>query len=324
MIKRILFVVLVILLFGGCFKNEVPLYKYPEWYINIQADTNNEFYAVGDGKTLQDATNVALNDVAARISISVESSYSSKTTLSGENYSNVSQREIKNSVKKIEFTNYQVLKKELNPQQKYIVLIKVNKALLASSMEEKILNDIEKIKGNINQVYNNTIQKISTFQKTKEDLVSIESAILILHTLDELSDTKKLLNKAEQLSKDCNIFLQGVKFKINTISGDGEYSSILSSLITQKGFSVVSSNETIAITIKSTQQQIQSMENKILKGVVTIEAYDSISNKKIGEETITVAGKSIGNFEQSKSFTLKDFENKLNSNNLIKLLFGNL
>ncbi len=322
MIKRILFVVLVILVFGGCFKNEVPVYKYPEWYINIQADANNQFYAVGEGKTLQDATNVALNDVAARISVSVESSYSSKTTLSGENYNNVSQREIKNSVKKIEFTNYQVLKKEFNPQQKYIVLIKVNKVLLASSMEEKILNDLERTKGNINQAYNNTIQKISTFQKIKGDLISIEAAILILHTLDEFADTKELLYKARQLSKDCNVFLQSVKFKINTISGDSKYSSILSSLITQKGFSVVSNNEIIAITIKATEQQIQSMENKILKGVVILEVYDSISNKKIGEETITVAGKSMGNFEQSKSFALKDFENKLNSNNLMQLLFG--
>ncbi len=108
MIKKSFFTAFLFLLFA-CASSDQPqqLSSLPSWYITPKA-SNQNLYGVGEGYTLAEASQSALNNLASKLMTSISSEFS--TLLESNKYSTneQSRQKINEVVAKITFNNYQV------------------------------------------------------------------------------------------------------------------------------------------------------------------------------------------------------------------------
>ena len=87
--------------FSGCLGgSKQPVVKYPTWYTKLHQDSKIILYATAEAYSEKEAVTLALNSIASKISVSVESSYTSTTNSSRNSYSKNTQQNIKNRCKK--------------------------------------------------------------------------------------------------------------------------------------------------------------------------------------------------------------------------------
>ena len=317
----ILFIILIVpLLFLGCASNQPKPLQYPTWYTKLYTDTNIILYATAEGYSEKEAIASALNDIASKISISVESSFTSTTQSSTDSYSKSSYQNIQNNVKKIDFTSYTVLNKEKLPTGKYIVLVKVHKDILATSLQFKIENDIKKYKDIISNRYSNITSKIKKYQQVSLEIKNSESSIYILQSLDNLLDAQSYFATLNDLTNKINSFNNEIQFSVSSNGTGKEFKEELSSILTVKGFSIVTKNADVHLNLNVSKQELTSLGYKILKVVINLEAKDN--NTIIAKEKIIVGGKSISNFNQANAFALQNFSHKIIQEDILKNLLG--
>jgi hypothetical protein len=131
-------------LLGGCVANSPQkeiTEPIPEWFMNTPNDTGNFYFGVGEGRSKDVAKNVALNDIASRISVTVKSTLSSeinqKIAKGKELITRNSQQKLLAQVKAIEFSNYNIDKMIVQNNRNY-VLVKVNRIALYKKRLKKL------------------------------------------------------------------------------------------------------------------------------------------------------------------------------------------
>jgi len=320
--KLSLFAIIFIIpiFFLGCSNNQPKPTIYPNWYTNQQNDTLSILYAKSEAYTQEEAISSALNIIASKINISIESSFRSVINSSKNSYSKSTQQNIKNSVKKIDFTNYKVVKKEKLSNGKIIVLVKIDKNILSRSLELKIENNIKKYNAILFSKYSNITSKIKTYKQTALDIKKSETSVYLLENLNPLSSTKLYLTKLNTLINKIDIFNNSITFRLSSNSLGKEFKEELSSLITQKGFSITTYNPDIDLKLFISKKDISVLDYKVSKVVVNITAKEKTS--LIGQKNITVGGKSISSFNQANQFAVKNFRNKLIKEDILKKLLG--
>jgi len=319
---KLLLIFATIFLLSGCSstKNEP---NYPQWYTKIHKDSPIYLHGLGESSSKKGAIAIALNEIASKITVSIESSYSSTTNVSGKNYNKSIQKTIKNSIKKIEFTNYKVLKEVVLSNNTYAVLVQVDRLDLAHSLEIKIADEIKSANTKLNSKFNNFTLKLKTMAKIQNSIPSIKSNIFILGTLDEMMDIKKYLSSINQINKKINKIKNMTTMSItNTTTSQNDYTKVLSSIITQKGFSVVKDNPDLHITVDTKEQEISSMGNKIIKANVEITIFNKSKTKVIGTKKFVTGGKSRANFSQAHEFSTRNFKDKILKENILSDILG--
>lgn len=317
----VLLVLLSTIIFSGCIsERQHKVLSYPSWYTKSYQDTDIMLYATAESDSEKEATTLALNTIASKISVSIESSYSSTTNSSFDAYSKSTQQNIKHSVKKIDFTSYKVLNKEKISNGNFVVLVQVNKNILARSLQFKIENDIKQYQMILSDRYSNIISKLKRYKNIRQNIINTQSSIYILQSLDNVSETKKYLSQINRLTNKIDSFTNGIKFKLTENQFGKDFTEVLSSLITKKGFTIVNSKPDINLNLTVSKTKINSLGYKILKVTIDIEAKDK--KRVIGREKIVVGGKSIANFEQANSFALKNFNDKMLNEDILKKLLG--
>jgi len=140
-------------LLGGCVANSPQkeiTEPIPEWFMNTPNDTGNFYFGVGEGRSKDVAKNVALNDIASRISVTVKSTLSSeinqKIAKGKELITRNSQQKLLAQVKAIEFSNYNIDKMIVQNNRNY-VLVKVNRIALYKKRLKKL-----NVKMNVTQI----------------------------------------------------------------------------------------------------------------------------------------------------------------------------
>jgi hypothetical protein len=309
----------LVISFSGCGSNKKI--SYPKWYKKIYNDTHTIMYATAKGSSIKDATTIALNDIASRISTTISSKYSSSVSMSNNSYNKTTKRDIINSVKKIDFTSYQTMYKKKISNNNYIVLIKVNKQLLASSLEFKIKNNLQKYTIKVNTKYDNIISKLKKYKSLEISIKQLESSVYILQILDELLDAKQYLKSINTNLLQISDFRDKLKFTIKS-NIKNKFSDELISIITQKGYSIVKNGGNILLNIDIKKKQIVAFNNKIIKITINIILKDKLHNKTIGKESIVVSSKSMSSFAQANDFAVQKFHDKLIDNNILETLLG--
>ena len=308
---------------SGCGKQKPTPLVYPKWYNMVKQDTTIFYYGTGEGRTKKDAVTNALNEVASKISVSIQSSFSSITTVDrgGDkaNYIKHITNNVQNKVKKIEFSSYKVLNFKMLTPSKYVALVSVNRLENAQMMLDKIDTDIEKYNQILNSKRLNIATRLKEYMKISD---TIDKELLpncfIVKSLNDSGDTDGSINKLLNIKVKIDNFKNSLAFNIvgNNISG---YKEIISEMLTQKRLTV-SSRADIYIKLNIKEQNINSLGYYIKKSKVIISIVSN--NKIVATKVIVAGGKSLASYTQAKEFALNNFKAKMEKNKVLKELLG--
>jgi len=311
----------IMVLFLGCMGG-AP--SYPEWFSNVPQDNDRYIYGIGEGENKKEAMNNALNEIASKIHVSIESSSSIdvhiQTTNHGEEYTKNATQHIQNHVRKTEFSNYKVKKEKQLSSDRYIVLVEVDKPLNAQLLLDRINTHIAKYNQLLSSTNNNPITTVKAYSQAiqtiqNQDLMDCS----IIKNFSPSSPVEDHINKLLDIEQKMKAYQSNILFHIQ--GNSDPYQNILRQAIAEKGFRITQDGDaSINIEMNVEEKELSVLGNKILKS--TIQMTVKSNGKIIGKSRINVGAKSRSSYRQAREFTLKNFARRLKKEKLIENLLG--
>jgi len=316
---KILKLFTILLLFINC--SNTP--SYPKWYMKVYKNNSRYIYGTGEGKTKSEAVNKALNEIASKVKVFVESTSMTTTNISiigdSEEYSKDATQIVKNRVDEIEFSNYKIEKSEQLSNGNFIVLVSVDKKLNAKLLLEKIDTAIKEYQQLLKSKDENPIAKLKKF---KEAISKIENIDLpncnIAKSLNPDIDVKSRISTLLNIKKSMLDYKSNITFSV--VGEDNGYKKVLIEEITSKGFRVTNGSALITIYIDVKEKTLDVLDNKILKAKINLKIESK--GKVVGQRQISIGAKSKTNYKLAREFTIKNFKKRLKNKKIIETLLG--
>jgi hypothetical protein len=319
MIKKTFIGLLLLIINIGC----VGSPSYPDWFNQTKSDTAQYSYGTKSGTTKEEAVSNALNEIASKIKVSVESTSTIHTQRKVENneeeYNKESTRTISNHVEKIEFSNYKVKKEKKISDDKYVVLVEVDKALNAKLLLKKIDTNIAQYNQLLSAEHKNPIATVKKYNKAikqinDKDLINCS----IVQNFAPNSSVDDYISKLLTIKKTMEKYQSNIVFSIE--GNDKAYQNTLVEQIASKGFRTTEGSSNITISVDVMEKKLKLLGNNILKA--TIQLTVKSNGTTIGKSRLIVGAKSRTSYQQAKNFTLKNFEKRLANEEVIENLLG--
>ena len=301
----------VALLLASCASKEINI-VYPNWFYGARDDSRH-FYAASVGHSKEEATIVALSEIASRVSVNTQSSFVSSTTTTREQgkakrYDKNTNRQIRNQTKKIEFASYEVLKTKKLQNDQYVVLISVDREASARQMLEKISTKLTKLEQSATQ--ENAIISLKMQKQAKIELQEkLLPSFFIANSVYPSSG--KLLDRMHIFQNSIEKYKNKTKFYLYTNKGNQEYANILLGYLNNEGYVVEIGlqKDKLHILLTNKEQKIKSANNFVIKSTINIAIKQG--NKSLKNSSVIASGISLSSYEQARSFAIGDFRKKL-------------
>jgi len=145
---KVVFLFLFLVLFVGCGgaapkvnKAQNGLKKQTPSWVNgvLPNDTDRYMYGVGIGSNRQDAIQMALNDMVAKLGTTIESTYESDEVVLNNTYKTSSvKNRIKAEISKIKINNYKVIKSHRISYRELAVMVESDKVKFVNGLKESL------------------------------------------------------------------------------------------------------------------------------------------------------------------------------------------
>ena len=288
------YIVLLILIFIGCST------KPPKWFFNTQSDTNTILFATASGKTKEDAINNALNLAASKISIKINSIFTSnkgyyKSNNKINTYSNVS-NQITAQIKNFEFHSYKIIK--IAKKDKFYVLIAIDRVKNADFLYQKSFYNYLKLKQ-----YLNIKDKLEILKSHPTVIKQIDNNLSTLYIAKSLYNFEKidvLIQKYIKLKNQLTDKLNNITFKIKN-----DYQNIIKNSLSELNFNISNKGIIILSSYTTKKYKINGYKIFLIKMHITMQDRNKI------DFTISCAGNSINNYNIAKNFALMECKRKL-------------
>lgn len=237
------------------------------WLNSPPSDTQEYFYAVGYGETLNDAKNDALATVSAKISVSVASSFSSSVSASRQNGNEELLSESKNEVisqsKNIEYTDVKI-QESFNDGKQWIALVEVDRAILTKTYERKLDLVDSKLKAEW-EVFSSSgvVERLKLSSAINRYLKETDTFFALLHALNSRYDDGKYTARYVNYTKEMRKSKNELVFKIKSDTASQQLASLVRSELSKENVTFNDKNYNILIDIstKAKEQKYQS-ENR--------------------------------------------------------------
>ncbi|WP_456480662.1 LPP20 family lipoprotein [Nautilia sp.] len=285
---------LLIFLFVSCTSPEPP-----KWYIKTPKDTRAYFYASAEGYSKKEALKTALNDIASRINVKISSNFVINRGIHNKKTYNEIYQQINTRISDINFNNYEILKTQ-KTDDKYYVLIRVNKHKLIKSLKTKLELKLQNLSFNGESPIKNVISAYRVLNRLK----SVKSEMFILESLGidingYISTIQNLQKKAETIITNTKFSLKANMFKDATIE-------VLSKYLT-----ITPSSENI-ISVKVALKKLTLFNSYIVNGKARI-----LIDKPY---TVVFLGKSVSGYKEALVFAKEEYKRRLK--NLTEKIFS--
>ena len=296
--------------------------SYPTWYKTVHQDTSHYSYGTGEGYSKQEAVIRALNVIASKISVSVESTSISNVNIASHNGEEEYHREVNqnvtNHVQKVELSNHKVLKVEEIENHRYAVLVRVDKELNAKLLLSKVDAHIKEY----HQLLAHKSNPVETFKKYGHAIKQINQKDMrncsIAKGLYPSSNASKRSNSLIDIKNKMKQYQSSIGFSI-TCNLKG-YENVLIEAISSKGFSTQGKSTNIQLVGNIQEQTLSVMGNNILKA--KIELSVPYKGMLLGKERISIGAKSRTSYQQAREFTLRNLKKRLKEQHILENLLG--
>jgi len=297
--------------------------SYPDWFSEAPLDNDRYIYGMKEGSNKEEAISRALNEIASKIHVSVESSSSLnvniKTTNDDEVYTKDSTQEIKNHVQKIEFSNYRVKQEKKLSDERYVVLVEVDKELNAKLLLERIDTEISKYNQLLNGDHSNPISTVKEYHKAIDQIKKCDLVDgSVVKSFNPASSVEDRIAKLLQIKKAMEQYQSNILFGVT--GNNKAYQDVLVKQIASKGFKTTEGQANITIEMQAQEKELKVLGNKILKS--SIQMVVKSGGNIIGQSRISVGAKSRSSYDQAREFALRNFERRLKEEKIIENLLG--
>ncbi len=274
----------------------------PSWFTEIKADTPSQYYGYGVGDTQEDAVKAALNDIASKIAVTIESSYASLQMVSEESVVSERKNEVLANVKKMKFNNYEVLK-NVNDSDEIYVLVSVDREQLLKEKKSEL--DILSSKLSDEQV---SIQNTSAIEKYKTIMMLQDD----LKTLNETIFLSKSIVPSFEVDPYIELYKNFIKMMVDSrssivLSINGEnaisknYAKVFSNYLSKQGIKVsqTKSNATLTVMVNTKEKKVESTSQAIQNSKFALVELSTILKKSDGMQIASNTTRFVNNSSMS-------------------------
>lgn len=314
--KKLLLVVPFLILGCGTAPQLKQQTSLPNWY--IQAPQNSSYlYGSGEGDSIQEAKNNALNQIASSLSVSISSNFQKDEGYSSGSNGSSFFKNVKNNVnaevKKIDFSDVEIVHNKLI-SGKYYILVRINKEKLFNSTKEKFLILDNKIKEQLNLNSNNPYEILRNINKAIPSINQALAKANVLYALNSNFNLKayskkysSYLTKKEQLLN---------KITISVSNPNNQFSQKLIELLNEKNYKI-KTNSVVDIKISTKPRFTETYGMKIARVSVNLKVI--ANNKIVYSANMEVKGISNAN-SQALAKASNAFKQKLSEIGIEKIL----
>lgn len=241
------------------------------------------YQGVGYGKNRQEAINLALNDVASKISISIDSTTTVSKITTNSDYIREVQNIVNAEIPKISFQNYHIL--EEKKDKDYFIRLEVNGKTLASTYAKKLDRELNGISQELN-AYSSKFKKYSILKKTQIEKLFL--SMELIYAIDSTYDISSFSSQIEHFSQEKNDYIKALSFYVQ--SNNQQAKEIVDGLLNKMGL-IGSSNGNIEFNIN-----LGKIIKKKFDGEYTGKTYAIV---KIVENQQTILSRRVNLFGQT-------------------------
>ena len=274
----------------------------PSWFTETKSDTASQYYGYGAGDTQEDAVKAALNDIASKIAVTIESSYASMQTVSGDSFVNERKNEILANVKKMKFNNHEVMK-SVNDSDEIYVLVRVDREQLLEEKKSEL--DILSSKLSEEQA---SIQNTSDIEKYKTIMMLEDD----LKTLNETFFMSKSIVPSFEGDEYAELYKNFKKMMVNSKSGivlfiDGDtavsknYAKVFSNYLSKQGIKVsqTKANAILMVTTNIKEKKVESTSEAIKNSKFASVELSTVLKKADGTQIASNSTRFVNNSSAS-------------------------
>lgn len=280
----------------------------PSWFTETKADTASQYYGYGTGETQEDAVKAALNEIASKIAVTIESRYASMQTVSGEGFVNERKNEILANVKKMKFNNHEVMK-SVNDSDEIYVLVRVDREQLLEEKKSEL--DILSSKLSEEQA---SIQNMSDIEKYKTIMMLEDD----LKTLNETFFMSKSIVSSFEGDRYSELYKNFKKMMVNSKSGivlsiDGDtivsknYAKVFANYLSKQGIKVsqTKANAILMVTANTKEKKVESTSEAIQNSKFASVELSTVLKKSDGTQIASNSTRFVNNSSTSYDDAIK-------------------
>lgn len=330
MIFKKLILLLISFVFIACSNNELSVAanksnEIPSWYLNPTLNSDVYLYGVGEGKTLQEAKNSALNDIASRLSVTINSTINQyKQSVSYNNSLGSYQKNITENinveVKAIKFTNATIEQSQAAANSIF-VLMKVSKQELFNTYKTEF--DLSENTINSTLLANKTkplLEQISTLQTLNETIEKARSQALILNAINNAFDSNSYLINYNTIQNNATALKDKVRIKLSTNESQRLFANEFIDVLNQNGYKIASSQPNVEIQLNSTLNDSMALGWYIIKATTSVSVISD--GRIISNHTISSVGRSSSSTQNALVNASKTFKLEVQKKGLNSILFN--
>ncbi|WP_345993040.1 LPP20 family lipoprotein [Sulfurimonas sp. HSL-1716] len=285
------------------------------WINSPPGDTPAYYYGVGEGKTQTDAKNNALADISSRISVSVDSTFTSSLSASrlGDNEDVLSKvkQDVVTKAKEIEYSNVGI-EESYDDGKRWHVLVKVNREDLARTYITKLKKVDERIMNEWEIFSSSTVfEKLKLSNKINAMLNETDNYFPIIKIIKPNFNDSRYLSRYKMYTKEIREAQNDLVFKIQSDENSKSLASLIRSELSLENFkfSDRAYNVLIKIRTHAVAKRIASANPQFAKMVwafrtTTIEAYDK-TGKRVSNAVVKTKSGSPDGFSDALQRTKK-------------------
>ncbi|WP_440876295.1 hypothetical protein [Thalassotalea sp. PLHSN55] len=316
-----LYIFLSIIFLQGCQSTQQELNEpLPLWVQHPPQDDDSTFYGLGSSYNLEVAKSAALQDVAAKLGISLVGLTQINQQLSGVNYQVYINQDMRTKVDETLISQYQIVQTATVNQQIFVML-KVNK--------HNILNDNFTQLTQLNAKATALLARQSSMSKIvwnyraqkllSENIPRTFRYAAIINMLKPSAAVERLLIPWEQLNKSVQGNLAALCLMIQSLDEQSKiYVNSLENHLTKQAIKVTK-NCSSKLVLSSVVEQTKLFDYFTYKNTLQIR-FTSRAEGNLASNQLVLMGKSMTDFQAARKLTIDSFNREIAETNLWEII----
>ena len=327
----ILFITFTSLLISGCSSNiqSNTAQNIPSWYLNAPNNNVVYLYGAGVGSTLDESKNMALNNLASKLSVNVSSvinTYkdSSSSSHTDASYSKDISQNVSVEVEKMRFANFHV-EKSLQNGADFFTLIKINR----NKLFEENYKEFDILDSRINKKLDiiktkPLLEQIQALQNLYTKLNRAKKDAFVLYTISNDFDYSKYVTTYDNSIEAIGILKDRVSIHVSSNEKSKFFFNELIQLLNQNAYKTSNQdnnqNNNMQIKIHNNTRYSVARGWQIAKVTTTITTLSN--DKTIATTTINSLGRSTSSQQNALAGAAVHFKKQLHKKGLDNIIFS--